>query len=106
LPAAAPPAEKSLIIEPGNAKNIRLRVAHNGTQEFVSYRVEIHAADGDLLWSREFAAGEKAPQKTLALAVRRGALVGSNKYGLTISGATGDGQLEEINFYNFSIQKK
>lgn len=102
----APNPEKLSIIDSGDTKNIHLSVAHRESQAFVSYRVEIHAADGDLLWSREIAANKRKLHNQLPLSVRRGALVGSNNYGLTISGATHDGQLEEISFYNFSIQKK
>lgn len=98
-------AEKPLIVGVRNAENIRLRVVHNNAENFIKYRVEIHASDGDLVWSREIAVNEKTSPKPLALDVRSGALIEGN-YGLTISGATDDGQLEEINSYNFSVQKK
>ena len=98
-------AEKPLVVGARKAENIRLRVVYNNAENFIKYRVEIHASDGDLIWSREIAVNEKTSQKLLALDVRSGALIAGN-YGLTISGATDDGQLEEINSYNFSIQKK
>lgn len=103
---AAQITEKQVIAQSPNVKNYRFRVVHNNTQEFVSYRVEIHASDGDLLWSREIAVNEKTRQKPLALDVRRGALSDRGSYELTISGATDDGQLEEINSYNFSVVRE
>lgn len=97
-------AEKSLIVGAPDAKNIRLRVVHNNAENFIKYRVEIHASDGDLIWSREIVVSEKTLHKPLALDVRSGALA-SGAYKLTMNGATGDGQLEEINSFNFSVQK-
>ena len=99
-------AEKYLTVSARTDKEkIRLRVVHNNVQDFAKYRVEIHASDGDLVWSREISVTEKTLQKPLALAVRGGALVAGN-YELTLSGATDDGQLEEINNYNFTFRKK
>jgi len=97
-------AEKPLIVRTRNAENIRLRVVHNNAENFIKYLIVIHAKDGDLIWSREIAAGEKTLQKPLALNVRSGALA-SGTYELTISGATDDGQLEETNTYNFVVCK-
>jgi len=97
-------AEKPLIVGARNTENIRLRVIHNNAKNFIKYCVEIHAKDGDLIWSREIAVNEKTLQKPLALDVRRGALI-AGTYELTISGATDDGQLEEVNFYNFTVEK-
>lgn len=105
LPPPVQSAEKPFIVGARNAENIRLRVVHNNAENFIKYRVEIHAQDGDLLWSREIAVNEKTLQNPLALNVRRGALV-AGSYGLTLSGATVDGQLEEVNFYNFTVEKK
>ena len=98
-------AEKLLIAAARNAENIRLRVVHNNAESFVKYLVAIRASDGDLIWSREIAVSEKTLQKPLALDVRSGALI-AGSYGLTISGATVDGQLEEVNFFNFTVRKK
>ncbi len=97
-------ADKPLIVGVRKAENIRLRVVYNNAENFIKYRVEIHASDGDLVWSREIAVSEKTLQKPLALYVRRGALA-SGSYELTVSGATDDGQLEEINNYNFTFRK-
>ena len=106
LPAFSLPVrngEKSLIVETSNTKNIRLIAAARDSREFVSYRVEIHAADGDLLWSREFAANQKTPRQPIALNVRSGALA-TGSYELTLNGITADNKLEEINFYNFMVE--
>jgi hypothetical protein len=109
LPPPMKNAEKPLIAGSGGRRieNIRLRVVvHRSAQNFVKYLVEIRASDGDLVWSREIAVSEKTLRKPLALDVRSGALASDASYDLTISGATDDGQLEEINSYNFSVQKK
>lgn len=104
LPAQS--AEKPPVVGAARgAENIRLRVVHRNAENFVKYLVAIRAADGDLIWSREITVSEKTAQKPLALDVRSGALA-SGSYGLTVSGATGDGQLEEVNTYNFTVEKK
>lgn len=92
-----------LVISP-DTKTIRLRVVHNNAQEFINYRAEIRASDGDLIWSREISVNSKNLSEPITLDVRSGAL-DSGTYELTLSGATSDGQLEEINFYNFVVQK-
>ncbi len=97
-------AEKRLIVGAREIDTIRLRVVHQNAREFVSYRVEIHAADGDLVWSREIAVNEKTLKKPLALDVRSNALA-SGLYELTLSGATSDAQFEEVNFYNFTVHR-
>jgi hypothetical protein len=96
---------KPLIVKPRDAEKIRLRVVHRNSESFSKYLVEIHASDGDLLWSREIAVNRQTVQKPLALDVRSGALA-SGSYELTMSGATDDGRLEEIKNFNFSVQKK
>ena len=97
--------EERLIVSQRDAEKIRLRIAHRNERNFVKYLVEIRAADGDLVWSREIDVSEKTLRKPLSFYVRSGAL-NAGFYGLTLSGATADRQLEEINSYNFSVQKK
>lgn len=96
---------RSVLVVPSDANTIRLRVEHNNVREFIKYRAEIRDSNGDLIWSREIAVTEKTLQKPLVLDVRSGALI-SGSYELTLSGVTSDAQLEEVNFYNFTVRKK
>lgn len=98
-------SERPTFIVPRQAEIVRLAVVHDNREKFVKYRVEIRDADGDLIWSREIPVNAKTLSKPLSLNVRSNALK-SGLHELTLSGATADGQLEEINFYNFSVQKK
>lgn len=98
-------AGKQLIVKANEAEKIHLRLAPRGSESFIKYLVEIRAADGDLIWSREIAVNKNTARKPVALDVRSGALV-SGSYGLTMSGATDDGRLEEIQSYNFSVRQK
>jgi hypothetical protein len=98
-------SERQILIVPRQAETIRLRVAHDSAKEFVRYRVEIRDSSGDLIWSREIPVNSGNLQKPIPLNVRSGALA-SGAYELTLSGATADRRLEEINFYNFIVQKK
>ncbi len=90
---------------PSDTQTVRLRVEHNNAKEYIKYRAEIRDASGDLIWSREIAVTEKTLRKPIVLDVRGGALI-SGGYELTLSGETADAQLEEINFYNFTVRKK
>lgn len=96
-------AEKRQIDGARKGENIRLRIEHGSSREFISYRVEIRAADGDLIWSREISASRKTLRKPIFLDVRRDALL-PGSYELTVSGATVDAQFEEVNFYNFTVR--
>lgn len=97
--------ERPTLTVPTEAQTVRLRVEHNNSKEYIKYRVEIRDSGGDLIWSREVGVTGKTLRKPLTLDVRGGALV-SGGYELTLSGVTADAQLEEINFYNFTVRKK
>jgi hypothetical protein len=98
-------AEKPVLAVSAAEKNIRLQVVHDNEKEFIKYRAEIRSPDGDLIWSRELPVTRRTLRKPLALNVRNGALA-SGSYELTLSGITAGGELEEINYYNFSVSKK
>lgn len=97
--------ERPTLIVPSDAQTIRLRVEHNNSREFIKYRAEIRDSSGDLIWSREIAVSPKTLQKPLVLDVRSNALI-TGSYELTLSGVTSDAQLEEVNFYNFTVRRK
>ena len=90
---------------PSDAQSVRLRVEHNNSREYIKYRAEIRDSSGDLIWSREIPVNAKTLRKPIVLDVRGGALV-SGGYELTLSGVTADAQLEEVNFYNFTVRRK
>lgn len=90
---------------PTETQTVRLRVEHNNLKEYIKYRAEIRDSSGDLIWSREIPVNAKTLRKPIVLDVRGGALI-SGGYELTLSGVTADAQLEEVNFYNFTVRKK
>jgi hypothetical protein len=92
------------LIMPTETQTVRLRVEHNNSKEYIKYRAEIRDSSGDLVWSREIPVTAKSLRKPIVLDVRGGALV-SGAYELTLSGVTADAQLEEVNFYNFTVRK-
>lgn len=97
--------ERPNLLVPSDIQTIRLRVEHNNTREFIKYRAEIRDSSGDLIWSREIAVSPKTLQKPIVLNVRSNALT-AGSYELTLSGVTFDAQLEEVNFYNFTVRRK
>ncbi len=97
--------ERPVLNVPQTVQTISLRVVHDNQQSFIKYRAEIRDPNGDLIWSREIPVSEKTLARPISLNVRNAALA-SGSYELTLSGITADNQLEEIKFYNFTVQKK
>lgn len=89
---------------PGEARTVRLQLFDNFGEKYVRYLTELNDAGGNQIWSREFAAGQKRPQKTVTVSIPAEKFK-NGSYELAVSGITADGSVEEISFYNFVVQK-
>ena len=81
-------------------ENVYLRLRFKSEEEFVKYRIELRDANGNLISSQNLQS-----KKALGLTVAAKRLQKGN-YKITLKGAKANQDFEDLDFYNFSVEKK
>lgn len=90
---------------PPDAKQVRLQIVNSIEEKYVKYTVEITDENGEIIWKQNIpSTGEKA-KKSIVLNLSPEVLK-SGAYEITLLGTSAEGDVEEINFYNFIVNKK
>lgn len=98
-------SERPVLKIPSAAQTVRLQLFDNFGEKYVKYLVELNDGSGNSLWGQEVAASKKRPQKSVTINIPSGKFK-AGSYELAVSGITAEGNVEEINFYNFVVQKR
>lgn len=83
---------------------VRLRLYDNFGSEYVRFQIELNDASGNLIWQGRSAVSKKRSQKSITVDIPSEKLK-AGTYELVILGTTAKGSVEEIDFYNFDVQK-
>ena len=98
-------SDRPILKIPPTAKQVRLQILNNFEKNFIRYTVEITDENGETVLKRDFASDGKRPRKSFSLNLPNESLP-SGGYEITLLGTGADGNVEEINFYNFTVNKK
>ncbi len=97
-------SDRPVLEIPSTAKQVKLQIVNNFEKNFVKYTVEITNENGETVLKRDFASDGKRPKKSFSLNLPTETLT-SGGYEITLLGTSADGNVEEINFYNFTVTK-
>lgn len=89
---------------PVEAKTVRLHLFDNFGDQYVRYLVELNDGGGNSVWGQEVVASNRRPQKSITVNVP-GIKLKAGSYELAVSGISPEGNVEEVSFYNFVVQK-
>ncbi len=98
-------SDRPVLKIPKDAKQVRLQILNNFEKNFVKYTVEITNENGETIFKSDFDSDGKRPKKSFSLNLPNEVLK-SGGYEITLLGTSADGNVEEINFYNFTVNKK
>ncbi len=90
---------------PVSSKTVRLQLFGNFGQKYEKFVIEVNSGNGISIWGQEIKVSNNSLKKSLTISVPNNKFKSGN-YEIAISGVTGDGNVEEINFYNFVVQKE
>ncbi len=90
---------------PPTAKTVRLQMLDNFGQKYEKFIVELNNSSGTTIWNEEINASAKRPQKSVTVSIS-GNKLQTGLYEIAVKGITKEGSVEDINFYNFTVQKK
>lgn len=88
---------------PNSAKTVRLQLFDNFGQKYEKFIVELNDTNGNSVWSQEIRAGKGAKSITVNIP---NSLFKAGNQEIAVRGKTADGNVEEFNFYNFTVQRK
>jgi len=89
---------------PASVKTVRLQLFDKFGQKYGKFIVELAGSTGTTIWSREIKAAKNRPQKSIGISISE-KILKAGTYEIAVKGITKDGDVEEINYYNFVVQK-
>lgn len=98
-------SERPVLNIPLATKQVRLQILNNFEKNFVKYTVEITDENGETVFKRDFASDGNRAKKSFSLNLPNESLPAGG-YEITLLGTSADGNVEEINFYNFTVENK
>jgi methionine-rich copper-binding protein CopC len=98
-------SERPVLEIPENTETVNLQIANNFEKNFVKYTLEISNENGETILKRDFSSDGKRPKKSFPVSLPNEKLKAGG-YEITLLGTSSDGNVEEINFYNFTVRKK
>lgn len=90
---------------PSTAKTVRLRLLDNFGDKYEKFIIDLNNGGGSTIWSRELKASKKRPQKSISISISSDKFQKGNQE-IAVKGITKEGEVEEINYYNFTVEKK
>jgi hypothetical protein len=88
---------------PASTAAVQLRLIDNFWQKHEKFIVELNDNSGNTIWTREVKSGKSNKSITVNIP---GSLFKRGNHEIAVSGVTKEGNVEEINFYNFVVQRK
>jgi hypothetical protein len=101
LPTARDRSDAERIVVNKNTARITIRLDLEGDLRYRSYRAEVRASAGNLVWNQTAQSNRKAVVIQLPAGV-----LSDGEYEVMLKGDAGNGQFEVINYYYFVVTKK
>lgn len=90
---------------PASIKTVRLQLFDNFEPKYEKFVIELNSETGTTILSQEIKALKKRPQKSIRLNIPKSKLK-AGTYEIAVKGVTKDENVEEINYYNFIVQRE
>lgn len=95
-------SENAVLKIPAASSAVQLQLLDNFGQKHEKFIVELNDSSGNQVWKQEIAAKSA---KAITVKIPNSAFK-AGKYEIAVSGKKADGSVEEISFYNFTVQRK
>lgn len=87
-----------------SANSVLLTLVHNDQREFLGFKVELGPTGAEATWRRDITAPKRSGSSAVVVSIPASELI-PGAYEIALAGVMHDGQIEDLQFYQFSVRK-
>ncbi len=96
-------SDRPVIEVPAAAETVMLTLVHDDQREFRSFKVELKATGGGVVWNRDIRVSRRQNSSSVVVGIPA-AVLRSGNYEIGLTGVTQDAVTEDLKFYQFSVK--